>query len=62
LEGAERDGTHEKINETKGAARLHTKTVAQMTRDAAEARDNAAAADKGKMTKGLEHGNRLFRR
>ena len=31
-------------------ARLHTKTVEEMARDAAEARANAAAADKGKMT------------
>ncbi len=30
----------------KGAARLHTKSVAEMTRDSAKARQNAAAADK----------------
>ena len=34
-----------------GAARLHTKTVAEMAVDKAAARANAAAADKGKMTK-----------
>ena len=34
-----------------GAARLHTKSVAEMARHAAAARANAAAADKGNMTK-----------
>ena len=34
---------------TKGAARLQTKTTAQMRRDRAAARSNAAAADKGNL-------------
>jgi alpha-galactosidase len=50
LEEAERRGTRVKLRETQGAARLHTKTVEEMARDQAEARANAAAADKGKMT------------
>ena len=33
-----------------GAARLHTKTVAEMAEAKEEARNNAQAADKGKMT------------
>jgi alpha-galactosidase len=36
--------------ETEGAARLHTRTVEEMALNEAEARENAAAADKGKMT------------
>lgn len=51
LETAESNGTRVKTNRTQGAARLHTKTVDEMARDAAEARANASAADKGKMTK-----------
>jgi len=51
LEAAERNGTRVKTVETQGVARLHTKTVEEMARDSAEARANAAAADKGKMTK-----------
>jgi alpha-galactosidase len=51
LEAAERNGTRVKIVETQGVARLHTKTVEEKARDAAEARVNAAAADKAKMTK-----------
>jgi alpha-galactosidase len=35
----------------KGAARLHTKTVEEMAADQAEAAKNAAAADKGNLTK-----------
>jgi alpha-galactosidase len=50
LEEAERNGTRVKLMETQGAARLHTKTVEEMARDKAEARANAQAADKGKMT------------
>lgn len=50
LAAAERNGTRVKLTETAGAARLHTKTVEEMERDAAEARANAQAADKGKMT------------
>ena len=37
---------------TGGAARLHTRTVVEMAADKASARKEAAAADKGKMTKG----------
>jgi hypothetical protein len=40
-----------KLRQTQGAARLHTKTVEELSRDAAAARANAGAADKGKMTK-----------
>jgi alpha-galactosidase len=51
LEAAESDGTRVKLMLTQGAARLHTKTVEEMARDREEARANASAADKGKMTK-----------
>jgi alpha-galactosidase len=51
LAEAERCGTRVKTVQTQGAARLHTKTVAEMTADRAAARANADAADKGKMTK-----------
>jgi alpha-galactosidase len=51
LEAAERNGTRAKTVESHGAARLHTKTIEEMTRDAVEARANAAASDKAKMTK-----------
>ncbi len=44
-------GTRVKLLKTQGAARLHTKTVAEMTKNRAESRSNAQAADKGKMTK-----------
>jgi len=47
---AERDGTRVQLRETHGAARLHVKTTEEMARNRAEARANAAAADKGKMT------------
>ena len=48
----ERKGTRVKLNEGwQGAARLHTKSVEEMAQDKAAARANAAAADKGKMTK-----------
>jgi alpha-galactosidase len=50
LEEAERNGTRVRLMETQGAARMHTKTVEEMARDKAEARANAQAADKGKMT------------
>jgi alpha-galactosidase len=46
----ERDGTRVKLRETRGAARLHTKSVEELARDKSEARANAAAADKGKLT------------
>ena len=45
----ERNGTRVKLRQTQGAARLHTKSVEELARDKAEARANAAAADKGKM-------------
>ncbi len=51
LKAAVKNGTRVKLRDTQGAARLHTKTVAEMAVEAAEARRNAAAADKGKMTK-----------
>jgi alpha-galactosidase len=51
LAKAEKDGTRIKLVETEGAARLHTKTVEEMAQDKEEARANAGAADKGKMTK-----------
>jgi len=50
LEAHERSGTRVKRIETQGAARLRTKTVEEMQRAAEEARANAQAADKGKMT------------
>ncbi len=50
LAEAERNGTRVKTHEWQGAARLHVKTVEEMAADAATARANAAAADKGKMT------------
>jgi len=48
----EKDGTRVKrrLNYT-GAVRIKTKTVKEMKKNKAEARANAAAADKGKMTK-----------
>ena len=45
LAGAEKLGTRS----TKGAARLRTKSVAEMKRDKAAARSNASAADKGNL-------------
>ena len=48
---AETDGTRVKTLEGfEGMARLHTKTVEEMTAQRGEARKNAQAADKGKMT------------
>ena len=46
----EKRGTRVKLRDTKGAARLRVKTVEEMSRDREEARANAAAADKGKLT------------
>ena len=51
LEQAEKNGTRVKTHEYQGAARLHTRSVEEMARDKTEARANADAADKGKMTK-----------
>lgn len=50
LEEAERKGTRVKLVQTEGVARLHTRTVEELAQNEAEARKNAAAADKGKMT------------
>ncbi|MFL5591662.1 MAG: alpha-glucosidase/alpha-galactosidase [Ktedonobacteraceae bacterium] len=52
LEEAEHKGTRVKLHETRGAARLHTKTGEEMAHNKAKARANASAADKGKMTSG----------
>ena len=51
LEDAERNGTRVHLRETRGAARLKTRSIDEMSQDRAEARANAAAADKGKMTR-----------
>jgi alpha-galactosidase len=51
LDEAVANGTRVKLKQTKGAARQHTATVDEMETKAAEARANAQAADKGKMTK-----------
>ncbi|MEI8197392.1 MAG: alpha-glucosidase/alpha-galactosidase, partial [Phycisphaerae bacterium] len=51
LAAAVKNGTRVKLLNTQGAARLHTKTVTEQSKDQAAARRNAAAADKGKMTK-----------
>ena len=53
LAGAKRLG----IKSTKGAARIKTKSVTEMKRNAASARKNADAADKGELTgkKGARH-------
>ncbi len=51
LEQAVRSGTRVRMVQTEGAARLHTKTVEEMLQSKEESRANAAAADKGKMTK-----------
>jgi alpha-galactosidase len=53
LTAHDRNGTRVKLIQTQGAARLHTKTVEEMSRDKQQARTNAAASDKGKMTKPL---------
>ena len=50
LRKAEIDGTRVKLVQTQGAARLKTKTVAELSLDKQQARFNAAAADKAKMT------------
>jgi alpha-galactosidase len=50
----ERAGTRVRLRQTEGAARLHTKTVAEMEADRAAARANAQAADKGGMTEAAE--------
>ena len=54
LADAMKNGTRVKLLQTEGAARIKTKTVAEMKRNREEARANAAAADKGKMTKAVK--------
>ncbi len=51
LADAVKNGTRARLVDTEGAARIKTKTVEEMRRNRDEARANAAAADKGKMTK-----------
>lgn len=51
LDTAVANGTRVHLSEWQGAARQHTKTVEEMAAHKAESRANAAAADKGKMTK-----------
>jgi alpha-galactosidase len=51
LSEAERTGKRVKLVETQGAARLPTKTVEEMAADREAAKANAAAADKGKLTR-----------
>jgi alpha-galactosidase len=53
LAGHEQTGTRVKLRETRGAARLHTKSVDEMASDKDEARANAAAADKGNLTESV---------
>jgi alpha-galactosidase len=50
LARAERNGTRVRLRDSEGAARLHVKSVEELAQDQEEARANAAAADKGKMT------------
>jgi alpha-galactosidase len=50
LARAERNGSRVRLRASEGAARLHVKTVEELAQDQEEARANAAAADKGKMT------------
>lgn len=50
LDDAEQNGTRVKLLQTEGAARVHTKSVEEMAAQKDEARANAQAADKGKMT------------
>ncbi len=51
LEDAERSGRRVNLSETRGVARLHVKTVAEMEANADAAKANADAADKGKLTR-----------
>ncbi len=51
LAGHEKNGTRVKLAQTQGAARLHTKSIEELSADRVAARANAGAADKGKMTK-----------
>jgi len=58
LADAVRTGTRAKLIETQGAARLHTKTIEEMKQNSEQARANAAAADKGKMTAAPDAGKK----
>jgi alpha-galactosidase len=49
LEAQEQNGTRVRLRETRGAARLQTRSIEELARDKAEARANASAADKGKL-------------
>ena len=51
LEEAVRNGTWIKPSETRGAARLHTRTIEEMANNRVEARANATTADKGQLGK-----------
>jgi alpha-galactosidase len=55
LAQADAEGTRVPLRDWQGAARLHTKTVEEMAADRAAAMANAAAADKGQMTKEGAH-------
>jgi alpha-galactosidase len=54
LAHADANGARVRLRDWQGAARLHTKTVEEMARDMQAARENAAAADKGKMTQAVK--------
>lgn len=54
LADAVKSGTRAKLIKTEGAARIHTKSIEEMKRNRDEARANAAASDKGKMTKAVK--------
>jgi len=47
LAAAERDGTRVMLRQTEGAARLHTRSAAELAAERDSARANAGAADKG---------------
>lgn len=51
LEEAEHTGMRVALRQTEGAARLKTRSVEELAQDKQAARKNAAAADKGKMTR-----------
>ena len=51
LADAERNGTRVPLRDTLGAARLPVKSITELAHDKAAARANAAAADKGNMTR-----------
>lgn len=50
LAAHEAAGTRVKLQETRGAARLHTRSVEEMAQDKVDARRNASAANKGDMS------------